>query len=223
MAITGNVREVLSHVLWIGGPPDSGKTTIANILAEKYGLSVYHFDRHEPAHDARMRLEPARYPNAATWDAMTLDELWVTSSPEAMARLVIGCWSERIDLVVGDLLAMPADRPILAEGPGFFPGVVLLLLSSPRQAIWLVPSEAFKRTSHERRGKGAWRSELVSDPERAHRNHVERDLLLAEHYRQKTQELGLPVYEVDGAKSVGEMAALVEAHFAPLLSPADPV
>lgn len=206
----------LPHVLWIGGPPDAGKTTVANMLAEKYGLGVYHFDRHEPARDARMRLEPTRYPNAATWDAMALDELWVTNSPEAMARLVIGCWSERISLVVGDLLAMPVDRPVVAEGPGFFPQVILPLLSNPRQAIWLVPSEAFKRASHERRGKSSsWQE--TSDPESAHHNHVERDLLLAEHYTREARERGLPLIVVDGARSAEEVATEVEGHFGPLL------
>lgn len=217
-----DTRDTLRHVLWIGGPPDSGKTTIANILAERYGLQVYHFDRHEPDHDSRVRrASPAKYPYNHAWDAKTLDELWVAGPPSAMAELVVGCWSERIGLVTEDLLAMSTHRPIVAEGPGFFPEVVLPLLSHPRQAVWLVPSEAFKRASHERRGKSF--GDEVSDPNRATRNHIERDLLMAEHYRQKTRELSLAVYEVDGAKSVEEMAALVEARFAPLLSLVDPV
>ncbi len=40
-----NLRSVLAHVLWIGGAPDAGKTSIANLLAEKHQLQVYHFDR----------------------------------------------------------------------------------------------------------------------------------------------------------------------------------
>ncbi len=44
------LKHRLRHVLWIGGSPDSGKTSIASELARKYGLQVYHFDRHEMEH-----------------------------------------------------------------------------------------------------------------------------------------------------------------------------
>ena len=53
MINTDDLRMQLSHVYWIGGPPDSGKTTIAELVAERHGFRSYHFDRHEPAHFAR--------------------------------------------------------------------------------------------------------------------------------------------------------------------------
>ena len=124
---------------------------------------------------------------------------------------------ERLPLIVEDLLALPADCAIVAEGPGFFPEVVLPVLSDARQAIWMVPTEAFKRASHARRRKGEWRRELVSDPQRSMCNHIARDLPMADHYRRITRELGLPRIEVDGARSAHEVAAEVEARFAPLL------
>ncbi len=46
------LRARLAHVLWIGGPPDAGKSTVAATLGWRYGVPVYHFDRHEPAHFA---------------------------------------------------------------------------------------------------------------------------------------------------------------------------
>ena len=49
------------------------------------------------------------------------------------------------------------------------------------------------------------------------RNHIERDLLLADHYRRTTREMGLPLVEVDGLRSAREVAVDVEAHFLPLL------
>ena len=221
------LKRALAHVLWIGGPPDSGKTTITQLLADRYRLQAYHFDRREKDHIRRA--DPARHPalHALGTDLRVLGErawqegYWVRRPVEDMARGTIATWSERVSLAVEDLLALPADRPIVAEGPGFFPAAILLLLASPRQAIWLVPSETFKRESHARRGKSAWRANL-SDPERAYRNHVERDLLLAEHYRWQARELGGPLIEVDGSRPVEEVAAAVEAHFAPLLPAARP-
>jgi len=46
------LRARLAQVLWIGGPPDAGKSTVAATLGWRYGVPVYHFDRHEPAHFA---------------------------------------------------------------------------------------------------------------------------------------------------------------------------
>lgn len=222
-----DLKRALAHVLWIGGPPDAGKTTIAQVLGDRHGLQVYHFDRREMDHIRRA--DPARHPalHALGKDLQVLGErawqegYWVRRPVAEQARGAIASWTERVGLAVEDLLALPADRPIVAEGPGFIPEALLPLLASPRQAIWLVPSEAFKRESHARRGKSAWRA-TTSDPERAYRNHVERDLLMAEHYRRQARALGVPLIEVDGSRSVEAVVAEVEAHFAPRLLSAQP-
>ena len=80
------MQHTLAHVLWIGGPPDCGKTTTATILAERHGLQTYHFDRNEMAHFGR--LDRGRHPAlyAAHPDRMTTEERWLGSPPEEMAR-----------------------------------------------------------------------------------------------------------------------------------------
>lgn len=218
-----DLRDALRHVLWIGGPPDAGKSTVADLLGSKHGLPVYHFDRHEMDHIARAT--PARYPQlhalgvqlAELDEQAWLEEFWVRRSVQEMALGTIASWSERVGLAVEDILALPADRPLIAEGAGFFPKAILPLLSTARQAVFLAPTEAFKRASHERRAKSA-RRDQTSNPERFLRNHIERDLLMAEHYRRTTRELGLTLIDVDGSRSVAEVTAVIEAHFEPLLA-----
>jgi 2-phosphoglycerate kinase len=218
-----DLRDTLRHVLWIGGPPDAGKSTVADLLGGKHGLSVYHFDRHEMDHIARA--DPVRSPQlyalrvqlAELDEGVWLEEFWVRRSAQEMTLGTIASWSERVGLAVEDILAMPMDRPLIAEGAGFFPEVILPLLSTPCQAIFLAPSEAFKRASHERRAKSE-RRDRTSDPERFLRNHIERDLLMAAHYRRAASELGLTLIDVDGSRAVEQVAAAVEAHFEPLLA-----
>jgi hypothetical protein len=202
-------------VLFLGGATDSGKTTLATLLAERHGLQTYFFDRHELAHFGRA--EPQRHP--ALWaqhpDRMGPEERWLGSTSEQMARDTLASWMERCQMALDDLRALPGSPPIVAEGPGFFPDCLAPLLSEPRQAIWLVPSEAFKRASVARRDKLS--AVPLSDRDRAVENLIERDLLLAEHVRQRADALGLDVIEIDGSRSVEEIAALLEARFAPWL------
>ena len=218
-----NLKSKLSHVLWIGGPPDGGKTTVADLIGAKYELATYHFDLHELDHIRRA--DPVRHPYLSAvghWLA-TMEErsfveyLWVKRTPEEMAKTTMASWSERVSLVVEDLLALPTNRPIIAEGAGFFPDVILPLISNPRQAIWLIPTEDFKLASHARRDKGAYRARILDDPETAQRKNIARDLLIAQHYRQVIREPDLPLIEVDCTRSAEAVAAEVARHFEPFL------
>ena len=120
---------------------------------------------------------------------------------------------ERCDLVVEDLLALPGDTPIVAEGAAFFPTVIAPLLACPEQAIFLIPTEQFKRASHARRGKSTDRAARTSNPARYIDHHIARDLLMAEYYRATVAQRGLRAIAIDGTQDAESIATLVEAHF----------
>jgi hypothetical protein len=204
-------------VLWIGGPPDSGKTSITDILADRYGLGRYHFDRHETAHFGRA--DPDRHPAlwAAHPDRMTAEQRWLGAPPDEMAAATIASWSERFWMALDDVLEMPEGRVIVAEGPGLFPELVAPFLSDPRKAVWLIPSEEFKRASAARRGKPGNRHE-TSDPERASHNLIERDLIMGRYIREQCVALGLRLIEATSKESVCAVARQVEEQFSPWLS-----
>jgi hypothetical protein len=213
----GELADALAHVLWIGGATDSGKTSVARALATKYGLQAYHYDRYDreelPGHWARA--DPVRHPHLHATPVRDRDWMWVDTTPEQLVERWLRWTPERFLLTLEDLLALPSASPIVAEGYGFSPDLVLPLLASTRQAIWLVSTEEFKRATYERRGKGAFAD--TRDPPRARHNHIGRDLLLAEHLRRRAGQLGLTVVEVDGTRSLDEIVSLVEAHFEPFL------
>jgi len=211
-----HLRHALEHVLWIGGAPDSGKTTIANLIAKRHNIDVYHFDRHEMRHFARA--DPATSPAlwAAHPDRMTTEQRWLGSSPEELARATLASWGERCLMAFDDIAALPRSGPLIAEGPGFFPSLLAPLLTDKRKAVWLVPAEAFKRRSAAARGKPGNRHE-TSDPEMASANIIARDLLMGDAIREACEALDLTCLVVDGTEGVEAVVSLVERQFAPWL------
>jgi len=209
-------RHALAHILWLGGTPCSGKTSVARRLAEAHGLPVYHHDEQARAHEARA--DPARHPAFRAERALSLDERWVLRPVETMVATTLAAWAEQFALALEDLRALPDRAPILAEGPGLLPDCVAPLLSSPRQALWLVPTEAFKRATQPTRDR-AWMAR-TRDPERTYQNLIALDLALAREVAGRARALGLTVIEVDGTRPVAAMAARVAEHFAPVLASA---
>ncbi|MGD1993701.1 MAG: hypothetical protein PVI59_10955 [Anaerolineae bacterium] len=207
------LRQALSHVLWIGGATDTGKTTIAQMIAGRFGLQLYHYDRHDLSQLERLAQTLPRY--RAFLEA-SLEERWVHPEPEELLQFVLRGFQDRFPLVVEDLLDLPEEPMTVAEGFGFTPELLYPVLSSKRQAVWLVPTEDFKWASMERRNKPSFK-DMVSDPGRAVRNVFMRDMLLAEEVRRQAESRGLTVYEIDGSRSVEEVATLIEGHFEPFL------
>jgi shikimate kinase len=197
-----SLTRVLSHVLWLGGSVCAGKSSIARTLGAKYGLQVYHYDRHEQEHIARRSYSLSI--------SMTMDDLWLERSSDIMAVQTIASWTGRFRFVLEDLLSLPRHPPIVAEGAGLFPEIVQPLLSTPRQAIWLVASPAFLPAMRHKRGMTL--PGLTSNPEQAAQNIIARDLLMADHIRRRAAELGLTVIEVEGTKSIDEVTTMVESH-----------
>jgi uridine kinase len=46
-----SVAEQLAYVLWIGGGPCAGKTTLSRLLAGKYDFRIYNLDWHYTLED----------------------------------------------------------------------------------------------------------------------------------------------------------------------------
>lgn len=212
-----DLREQLAHVLWIGGSPHSGKTTLSRLLAGKWDLKIYNLDWHLVREH---RSRPGGAPSG--WDELTMDQRWLLPSPEQMAEREISSWTARSRLVIDDLLPLPRDRTVVAEGPAVFPWWVEPLLSSTRQAIFLIAESSWRAQVYARRYRddpAASSAGRTTDPARAAANIAVRDALLAARIRRSCEELGLRVETMDGSRDIDESLALVEEHFREWLPP----
>lgn len=206
----------LRRTLWLGGGQWAGKSTVAGILAGRHGLTHYHYDYHDArGHEDRRvanlarRGEPVPEPD---WEAT-----WLGSTPEQMAEQALARFRERFGWVLDDLRALVSPRPILADGWGLRPELVVPVAGSARQMVLLVPTVEFQRYQAEHVPRASALARRVSDPVRAQRNRMRRDLLLAADAAREAGRLGVRVIEVDGVRDAAAVADLVADHFAPFL------
>jgi len=180
----------LSHVLWIGGPQGSGKSSIAWALSRRLGLQLY-------AVDARTWVHEARMPRTA-FSSLSMDERWVDATPDRMLEWFVTTSRHRFRLVLEDLAGLPDAPAVVVEGPQLFPTSVAAVLRAPDQALFLLPDR------EELRGRLSARGPMLgtSDGERARANAIERDLLIAATIERDVRDLRLPHLRVDAPLDV---------------------
>jgi 2-phosphoglycerate kinase len=207
----------LRQILWIGGGQWAGKSTVARILAVRHGVTAYHYDYHDArGHDDRriadrLRLgQPPAPPDP--------DTVWVHQSPETMAAETLAGFPIRFEWALDDLRALVSGRPIIAEGWGLRPELVASIVDSPRRMIVMVPTEAFRQHQLETLPRAGTFWLKVSDPERAQRNRIVRDRIVADDAVRTAYQHGMTVIEVDGTVDAEGIADIVTEHFSPFLA-----
>jgi hypothetical protein len=191
--------DALDHVLWIGGPPSSGKTSVATRLARAHGLRWYNADTRTWEH--RDRALDAGSAAARRWEAMTVEERHA-AAPAAMVELSLH--ATRGPMVVDDLRRFPASPLIVAEGSTLPASAVSAGIALRSRAIWLLPTDEFQRARFEERG-------LPAGTARFYR-------FLGDVIRQEARDHGAPTLEVDGSLGVDELFTAVEERFAEALA-----
>lgn len=189
------LRARLGNVCWIGGGSGAGKSTVARRAAARYGLRLYVTDDVMSDHAARG--EPDDSPFLSEFTAMDMDERWVNRSPETMLETFHWFRGEGFGEVIEDLLDLPAEPRVIAEGFRLLPRLVKPLLDSPDHALWLLPTPGFRRAAFSGRGSSWEIAGKTSDPARALDNLLERDRMFTERLRGEATSLGLRIIEVD--------------------------
>lgn len=203
----GTMGERLGHVYWIGGGSGAGKSTIARRLADRHGLRLYSTD--DAMADHGPRIAPSDAPFLSEFVAMDMDERWLDRSPQTMLETFHWFRGEGFGLIVEDLLRLPRESSVVAEGFRLLPDLVAPYLTGADHAVWLLPTPEFRRAAFESRGSLWQIAGKASDPDRALRNLLERDRLFTGRLREQTRRLGLRAISVDTAMTHDELAAQV--------------
>lgn len=205
------LRQRLAHVYWLGGGSGGGKSTIAGRLAARHDLRVYDTDIVMSEHARRSTLDDA--PHLSKFTEMDMDERWVHRSPRVMLETFHWYQGEAFDSIIEDLLALPNDMGVVAEGFRLLPDLVRPLLSRTDHAVWLLPTPEFRAAAFHSRGTAWDIPRRTNDPERALQNLLERDRMFTERLARDTMRLELPSIEVVPGMSEEELTELVAGSF----------
>jgi 2-phosphoglycerate kinase len=197
----------LRHVYWIGGGSGAGKSTIARRLAARHGLRLYSTD--DVMADHGRRSTPEDSPLMSEFAAMGMDERWVNRSPRTMLETFGWFRGEGFGLIVEDLLRLPKEPRVIAEGFRLLPRLVQPLLAATDHAVWLLPTPGFRRAAFTSRGTLFQIADRTSDPGRALRNLLERDQMFTERLYGEARRLDLRVIEVEAPMTEDALAAQV--------------
>jgi hypothetical protein len=189
---------IVAQALWIGGPPGSGKTTVARWLSRRHGLRLYSADTRTWEH--RDRALRAGVPAAWRWERLTPCERWEQPLSELLA---MSLHSERGVMVINDLETLPSVPLVIAEGSTLPAWAVPQRLIEPSRVLWLLPSAEFQDRELAARATPAGARALYA--------------LLREIAERDAREHGLPTVRVDGSIGVEGIVEQVERRFAAAL------
>ena len=200
----------LEGVFWLGGSPCSGKSSISEIIASRFGLNVYRVDEAFESH--AQRFDPLRQAALTKWLKSSWNQRWM-KPVESLVQDVIACYREHFTLVLEDIFSLPKRKSLLVEGTALLPAQVANVLLRPSHAIWLIPTADFQRAHYSKRD---WvRSVLAqcSEPEVAFHNWMERDIRFARWIEAEASAVHLPLLRVDGNRTIEQNAEAVARHF----------
>ena len=197
----------MTDIYWIGGAPCSGKSTIAEKLAYKHGLSLFKSDDHMYAHMNLARAE--KQPVMAKVASLSWDAIW-TRPVAVQVQDEFDFYREEFDMLLEELALYPQGQPILAEGNAWLPELLGRLQPPPEHSVFLIPTKEFQVANYSQRQFIKDILSQCADPQAAFANWIERDACFGETVDQAARQMGLPVIRVDGRLSIEEITRLVE-------------
>ena len=198
------------NIYYIGGSPCAGKSSVAEILSQKYGLYYFKLD------DFLNRYMHAGarkgYPICRKTAGMDAEQIWMRE-PLLQCREEFDFYREIFKFVAADLDRIDWKGGIITEGAAYLPELMKQSGVPGSRYISITPTKEFQVTHYRKRDFVPLVLEGCSDKETAFLNWMDRDILFAREVRRQCHKENYVSVVNDGNMELDELAGLVSAHF----------
>ena len=195
------------RVLFIGGSPCSGKSTVAERISKEYGAYYFKVDDFL---DRFINIAAEKgFPTCKKSVSMTSEEIWMME-PLIQCEDEFLIYDEISKLVFGYLDKIDADF-IVTEGAAYTPNVMAKYRN--KEYISIIPTPEFQISHYRERKWVPFILEGCSDKQQAFQNWMERDILFAKQVKLECKENAVPCIVNDGFRSEDEMFRIVKERF----------
>lgn len=198
------------EIYLIGGSPCSGKSTIAQVLAEEYGLHVFKVDDHLHQY-TKMGARDGKECCAGVAN-MSPDKIWLRP-PEVQCREELQIYEEIFEYILADLECLAHKAGVITEGAAYLPALAKRKHIPFNRYISITPTKGFQVFHYSKREWVPFVLDGCSDRKRAFANWMERDALFAKAVQGQCTEYGYASLINRGDQSVKELSDIVAVHF----------
>lgn len=198
------------NIYYIGGSPCSGKSTIAQRISERYGLSYFKVDDHLERY-LKAGASGGK-PACGRVQAMSPDQIWMRE-PLVQCEEELLIYREIFESILKDLEQTDCENGIITEGAAYLPELIKSVNVPVDRYISITPSKEFQIFHYSKREWIPYVLEGCSDKKKAFENWMDRDALFAEAVRKQCAEHGYVSVVNDGAEKIEKITDRVIAHF----------
>jgi hypothetical protein len=194
----------------MGGSPCSGKSTVAELLAQKYNLYYFKVDDF---------LEKYTDLGAARNDSICKKQKEMSPEETWMRDPVLQCaeefqfYSEIFNDIIKDIKKIRCESNIIAEGAAFCPGLMKEIGIHVNEYMAVIPEPNFQIAHYSQREWVPFVLDGCSDKEKAFFNWMQRDILFAQRVERECKQEGYYYIVNNGEKSIEELAHAVSSRF----------
>lgn len=200
----------MKNIYFIGGSPCGGKSTICEVLSQKYNLYYFKVDDYLDNY-MKKALKDNRTLCKKNLE-MSAEEIWMRE-PSLQAQEELDIYKEIFNYIISDLEKISTDNDIITEGCAYLPILIKKLGISSNHFLSIIPTKEFQISHYRQRNYVPKVLDGCRDKEKAFSNWMERDYLFSKEIERQCAIEDYKIIINDGKILLDDLVLEVLNHF----------